>query len=231
LDNDQGFYFDDPRHLDILRQVTDQHPDIGMVIIDPILEHLRTDKEQPTREAYAPLRVLIKQRRIQMTQIVHTNKRSADNVGSIGDKIGGVKALVGLPRFVYSVHKTDNDIRHLCPIKKNIGRAIKGSMDFRIVEKDKQPVVLWLGIGTAMASDALVVNKKPDCAARLLALLVAGDNDSDGLRGALMDAEGFTLDQTRRAVAKLKLEGRLVVTKLPGGKSAWRDPTRTLVAE
>lgn len=239
LDNDQGFYFDDPQHLDILRQVTDQHPDIGMVIIDPILEHLRTDKEQPTREAYAPLRVLIKQRRIQMTQIVHTNKRSADNVGSIGDKVGGVKALVGLPRFVYSVHKTEDDIRHLCPIKQNVGRTIKGSMDFRIVEKDKQPVINWIGIGTAVAGDALVLNKKPDCATRLLALLVAGDNDSDILRGALMDAEGFTLDQTRRAVAKLKLEGRLTVTKLPGGKSTWRlgdgkpwrlgdlDPTRT----
>lgn len=54
-----------------------------------------------------PLRVLIAQRRIVLLQVVHTNKRAADNVGAIGDKVSGVKALVGMPRFVYSVHKTD----------------------------------------------------------------------------------------------------------------------------
>lgn len=222
LDNDKGFYFDDPGHLDILRCVTEQHPDIGMVIIDPILEHLRVNKEQTTREAYAPLRVLIGQRGIALIQIVHTNKRSADNVGSVGDKIGGVKALVGLPRFVYSVHKSDDDVRHLCRVKQNVGKTTKGSMDFRVVEKNGQPVVEWLGVGTATAHDALTVRKAPDCAARLLALLQDGDNDSDRVRGTLMDAEGFSLDQTRRAVAKLKLSGQLEVVKLPGGKSAWR---------
>lgn len=227
LDNDKGFYFDDPGHLDILRQVTEQHPDIGMVIIDPILEHLRVNKEQTTREAYAPLRVLIAQRGIALIQIVHTNKRSADNVGSVGDKIGGVKALVGLPRFVYSVHKTEDEVRHLCRVKQNVGRAIKGSMDFRVLDKAGQPVIEWLGIGTASAQDALLINKKgPDCAARLLDLLVAdNDNDSEAVRGILMDQEGFSLDQTRRAVTKLRNDGKLEVVKLPGGKTVWRKVT------
>ena len=87
LDSDKGFYFDDAGHLDILRRVTEQHPDIGLVIIDPILEHLRVNKEQSTREAYAPLRVLISQRNIALLQVVHTNKRSSDNVGSVGDRL------------------------------------------------------------------------------------------------------------------------------------------------
>lgn len=222
LDNDRGFYFDDPGHLDILRAVTEQNPDIGIVIIDPVLEHLRVNKEQTTREAYAPLRVLIAQRGIALIQIVHTNKRSADNVGSVGDKIGGVKALVGLPRFVYSVHKTEDEVRHLCRVKQNVGRAIKGSMDFRVVDKAGQPFIEWIGIGTATAQDALVVNRKPDCSARLLALLQDGDNDSDVVRGTLMDGEGFSLDQTRRAVTKLRTDGKLDVIKLPGGKTVWR---------
>jgi len=222
LDNDKGFYFDDPGHQDILRRVTEQYPDIGMVIIDPILEHLSVNKEQTTREAYAPLRVLIAQRGIALIQIVHTNKRSADNVGSVGDKIGGVKALVGLPRFVYSVHKTEDDVRHLCRVKQNLGKAIRGSMDFRVLDKCGQPVIEWIGIGTASAQDALVVTKAPDCAARLLAMLQDGDNDSDALRGRLMDEEGFSLDQTRRAVTKLRADGKVEVIKLPGGKSVWR---------
>src|SRR5207247_673855 len=90
-------------------------------------------------------------------QVVHTNKRSSDNVGSVGDKIGGVKALVGMPRFVYSVHKTEDNVHHLCRIKQNVGRTVKGSLDFRIVEKAGQPVVEWTGVGTATAQDALTV--------------------------------------------------------------------------
>jgi hypothetical protein len=226
LDNDKGFYFDDPGHQDILRRVTEQHADIGMVIIDPILEHLRVNKEQTTREAYAPLRVLIAQRGIALIQIVHTNKRSADNVGSVGDKIGGVKALVGLPRFVYSVHKTEDDIRHLCRVKQNVGRAVKGSMDFRLLDKAGQPVIEWLGIGTATAQDALTVkNARPDCAARLLTLLQDGDNESDELRGTLMD-EGFSLDQVKRAVGKLRLNGDLEVVKLANRKTVWRSKAK-----
>ena len=75
--------------------VTEQNSDIGMVIIDPILEHMRADREQATREAYAPLRALIAQRGVALLQVAHTNKRAAQNLGSVGDKVGGVKALVG----------------------------------------------------------------------------------------------------------------------------------------
>jgi hypothetical protein len=222
LDNDKGFYFDDPGHLDILRKVTEQNPDIGIVIIDPILEHLRVNKEQSTREAYAPLRVLIGQRGIALLQIVHTNKRSADNVGSVGDKIGGVKALVGLPRFVYSVHTTDDGVGHICRVKQNVGRATKGSMDFRVLfTKDDQPLIEWLGIGTATAQDALVAKKAPDCAMRLLDTLQDGDNDSEMVRGTLMD-DGFSIDQVKRAVTKLRQAAKLDVAKVANGKTLWR---------
>ena len=93
-------------------------------------------------------------------------------------------------------------------------------MDFRIIEQDHQPVVTWIGLGTASANDALVINKKGDCAERLLALLQDGDNDSQSIKDALGDE--FTVDQTRRAVAKLRVGGKLEVIKLPGGKTIWR---------
>ena len=208
--------------MEILRRVTEQYREIGMVIIDPILEHIRANKEQDTREAYAPLRVLIAERGIALVQIVHTNKRSADTLGSVGDKVGGVKALVGLPRFVYSVHKTEDGLHHICRIKQNVGRNASGSMDFRIQEQNKQPVIQWVGIGTATAQDALVVKKTADYTARLLALLQDGDNDSDTIRGTLVDAEGFSLDQARRAVSNLKHAGKIEVLKVAGGKTVWR---------
>ena len=120
----------------------------------------------------------------------------------MADKLGGVKALVGLPRFVYSVHKTDDDIRHLCRVKQNVGRTIKGSMDFRIVEKARQPVITWIGLGTATANDALTMTKKADCAAKLLELLRDGNNDSATIRQELTDLE-FSKPQIDRAVTKL----------------------------
>jgi hypothetical protein len=96
-------------------------------------------------------------------------------------------------------------------------------MDFRIVEKAGQPVIEWIGEGTATAQDALVVkNKKPECADRLLALLADGDNDSDVIRGTLMDAEDFSLDQVKRAVGKLRAAEKVEVVKLANGRTVWR---------
>jgi hypothetical protein len=79
LEGDTGFYFDDPKHLQILRMVTEQNRDIGMVIIDPILEHMQADKEQATREAYAPLRALIAQHGVALLQVAHKQEGRSES--------------------------------------------------------------------------------------------------------------------------------------------------------
>jgi AAA domain len=211
LESDTGFYFDDPKHLEVLRMVTEQNPDIGMVIIDPILEHMRADKEQATREAYAPLRILIAQRGVALLQVAHTNKRSAQNLGSVGDKVGGVKALVGLPRFVYSVHATDDGLAHLCPVKQNIGKHVTHSMDFRIEEADGQPHVEWTGEGIASASDSLTIQggkTRGGCTDDLKTLLTGDWQESAGIKGKLLSL-GYGLATVSRAAAQLGMTGEL----------------------
>ena len=211
LEGDTGFYFDDPKHLEVLRMVTEQNPDIGMVIIDPILEHMRADKEQATREAYAPLRALIAQRGVALLQVAHTNKRSAQNLGSVGDKVGGVKALVGLPRFVYSVHATDDGLAHLCPVKQNVGKRVTHSMDFRIEETDGQPHLVWTGEGIASASDALTLQgekTRGGCPEDLKRLLTGEWQESAGIKGKLL-AMGYGLATVSRAASQLGLTGEL----------------------
>jgi len=211
LEGDTGFYFDDPKHLEILRLVTEQNRDIGMVIIDPILEHMRADKEQATREAYAPLRALIAQRGVALLQVAHTNKRAAQNLGSVGDKVGGVKALVGLPRFVYSVHNGEDGLGHLCPVKQNVGKRVTHSMDFRIGEVDGQPRLEWTGEGIAAASEALTIQagkSRGGCVDSLKALLTAEWQESAGVKGKLL-AIGYSLATVSRAVAELTLTGVL----------------------
>jgi hypothetical protein len=223
LEGDTGFYFDDPKHLEVLRMVTEQNPDIGMVIIDPILEHMRADKEQATREAYAPLRALIAQRGVALLQVAHTNKRSAQNLGSVGDKVGGVKALVGLPRFVYSVHATDDGLAHLCPVKQNVGKRVTHSMDFRIEEVDGQPHVAWTGAGSAAASDGLTIQggkTRGGCADDLKGLLTGEWQESAGLKGKLLSI-GYGLATVSRAAAQLILTGDLEQDKR-GRLTFWR---------
>jgi AAA domain len=205
LEGDTGFYFDDAKHLEILRIVTEQNADIGMVIIDPILEHMRADKEQATREAYAPLRALIAQRGVALLQVAHTNKRAAQNLGSVGDKVGGVKALVGLPRFVYSVHATDDGLAHLCPVKQNVGKRVTHSMDFCIEEVDGQPHVEWIGAGTSSASDGLTIQgtkTRGGCADDLKTLLTRDWQESAGIKAKLI-AIGYSLATISRAAAEL----------------------------
>src|SRR5215469_16468896 len=223
LEGDSGFYFDDPRHLDILRTVTEQTPDIGLIIIDPILEHILADKEQMVRKAYAPLRTLIEQRGAALIQVVHTNKRTAQNLGSVGDKVGGVKALVGLPRFVYSVHKSDDDVRHLCPIKQNVGAVVTRSMDFRLVDADGHPRIEWIGEGTATAGDALVIadtKTRGGCGDDLKALLTTEWQDSAEIKAQLLEA-GYSMMTVNRARGEVILR-KLMEVRRQGNKTEWR---------
>ena len=223
LEGDDGFYFDNPAHLGILRTVTEQNPDIGMVIIDPILEHILADKEQMVRKAYAPLRPLIEQRGAALIQVVHTNKRTAQNLGSVGDKVGGVKALVGLPRFVYSVHKTEDDVRHLCPIKQNVGAVVTRSMDFTLEDVEGHPRINWMGEGTASAGDAptLTTEKvRGGCADDLKRLLTGEWQESAGIKSKLL-AVGYGLATISRAAAQLGLTREMQQDKR-GRLTFWR---------
>lgn len=223
LDGDTGFYFDDPKHLEILRMVTEQSPDIGMVIIDPILEHMRADREQATREAYAPLRALIAQRGVALLQVAHTNKRAAQNLGSVGDKVGGVKALVGLPRFVYSVHSGEDGLGHLCPVKQNVGKRVTHSMDFHIEETYGQPHLAWTGEGIATASDALKIQgekTRGGCPEELKKLLRAEWQESAGIKGKLIGF-GYSMATISRAAAELCLTGVMEQNR-SGRLTYWR---------
>jgi len=214
LEGDQGFRIDDPGHIEILRAVTEQHP-VGMVIIDPILEHLLADKEQRVRAAFSPLRALMEQRRIALVMVIHTNKRHSQNLGSVGDKVGGVKALVGLPRFVYSSHKTDDDVYHLCPIKQNVGKRVTHSMDFRVVPtdaSDNPPLRLdWIGEGNSTSGDALTLNipKGSDgqCSKMLLETLThdweKGSVVRDRLRAVYSESTVY------RTIAEALVDGRI----------------------
>ena len=223
LEGDTGFYLDDPKHMQILRTVTEQYRDIGMVIIDPILEHMRAEKEQATREAYAPMRALIAQRGVAQRPVAHTTKRAAQNLGSVGDKVGGVKALVGLPRFVYSVHATDDGLAHLCPVKQNVGKRVTHSMDFRIEEADGQPHLVWTGEGIATASDALTLQgekTRGGCPEDLKRLLTPEWQESAGIKGKLL-ALGYGIATISRAASELVLTGFMHQDKR-GRQTFWR---------
>ena len=182
-----------------------------MVIIDPILEHMRADKEQATREAYAPLRALIAQRGVALLQVAHTNKRSAQNLGSVGDKVGGVKALVSLPLFIIPFTLPMMGFHGGYGEAEQLGKRVTHSMDFRIEEVDGQPHVAWTGAGSAAASDGLTIQgekTRGGCADDLKTLLTRDWQESAGLKGKLLSI-GYGLATVSRAAAQLVLTGEL----------------------
>ena len=186
---------------------------------------MNADKEQAVRRAYSPLRILIEQRGIALIQIVHTNKRNAQSLGSVGDKVRGVKALVGLPRFVYSVHTGDDGLGHICPVKQNIGARVTHSMDFKVHGVSPDERLEWMGQGTASANDALTRQNKSrgGCGDDLKSMLTSDWQDSASIKGKLL-AIGYSLATISRASAQLGLTNAMDLDRR-GRLTYWRQST------
>jgi hypothetical protein len=131
--------------------------------------------------------------------------------------------LVGLPRFVYSVHNGDDGMGHLCRVKQNVGKRVTHSMDFRIEEISGQPCLDWKGEGIASASDGLTLinqKKRGGCADDLKSLLTSEWQESAGIKGKLLSI-GYGMATVSRAATQLALMGELQQEKR-GRLTFWR---------
>jgi hypothetical protein len=131
--------------------------------------------------------------------------------------------LVGLPRFVYSVHNGDDGMGHVCPVKQNVGKRVTHSMDFRIEEISGQPCLEWKGEGIASASDGLTLineKKRGGCSDDLKTLLTAEWQESAGVKDKLLSI-GYGLATVSRAATQLVLTGEMEQEKR-GRLTFWR---------
>ncbi|WP_245541556.1 bifunctional DNA primase/polymerase [Smaragdicoccus niigatensis] len=90
-----------PQHAGLVRALLRQHPEVGMVILDPLLstvaKGLSTDKEE-VREALEPLATIAADAGVAIVGIVHQNKdyKNVDNL----TRVMGATATHALPRSV-----------------------------------------------------------------------------------------------------------------------------------
>jgi AAA domain len=170
------------------------HPDIRVIVIDPILQHVISEKEQDVRRGVGTLLGLLQKHNIALLYVAHFNKVAGKNLSSPLDKLSGAKAWVGLPRFVFAVmldSRTKPPAHYLICAKHNLSAGIR-SQSFAIESASginrvsDIPRIRWTG-----ESDVNMVE--------LLNLPVERGHSSPALDKAMSLLESELTDQPRAA--------------------------------
>lgn len=122
--NIDGRLFSLDRDASALEEYVIAHPDVKLIIIDPVSSFLgsaKMEKEQEIRKIFAPLARIAEQYEVAIVLVMHHNKRS--DVSAL-HKVMGAVAMTGVARVAWlCVTDPENPSNHffLCT-KMNIGR-------------------------------------------------------------------------------------------------------------
>lgn len=121
--------------LAVLEQVLVSHPDVHLVVIDPISAYIgsiNTHRDAAIRQVLAPLAELAERYRVAVLAVVHLNKNQSTKAlyrgnGSIG--------LVAAARCVWLVAEDldDRDLRMVLPLKNNLVPRPSG-LAYRLIQ-------------------------------------------------------------------------------------------------
>lgn len=131
---DRAFGLD--KDLATMRQNLEQNPEVKVVIIDPVMNHLgglKGNNEQELRSALTPLGKLAEQFGVAIIMVTHFNKNIASD--SI-QRVGGAMGMVGAVRVAWSFAEDKEDgSRKMLPLKANIAPDT-GGLEYMIVSAD-----------------------------------------------------------------------------------------------
>ena len=122
--------------LPALRRMLEKNPNIKLVIIDPISNHLgslKMNAEQELRNALTPLGTLAEQFKVAVVIVAHFNKNiSSESV----QRVGGAMAMVGAVRVAWAfVESKDEGTRMMLVIKANVSKDV-GGLEYEILSKN-----------------------------------------------------------------------------------------------
>jgi hypothetical protein len=152
-----------------LRKVLESNPDIKLVIIDPIMNHLgalKGNSEQEVRSAMSPLGKLAEKYGVAILLVTHFNKNT--NSESI-QRLGGAMAMVGSVRVAWAFGEDKEDGKmKMMPLKANISKNV-GGLEYKIVPTEvlvngqysSQGKMEW-GDATSASIDAAIKFKSKD---------------------------------------------------------------------
>src|SRR5512132_556712 len=216
-----------PADLDWLKRTALELGNVGLIIIDPIGNHLNgadTDKEGQVRDAIAPLNEIADELELMVFGVRHLGKDSSR--GALASVLGST-AWVDVPRCVILMAPDDEDDRlyHAQVVAGNRGPRNAGRA-FRLELVDVPPareITLAVPQGeSAKDVEALLaaVNGGSDgrgsksAEARELTLLILeteGEQESDTLDARVAQEIGVAAKTVRNNRAKLKNDGLIVV--------------------
>src|SRR6202041_206825 len=114
--------------LPALRQALEQNPNVGLVIIDPVMNHcgeVNAYKDQDLRKVLTPLGLLAEEFKVAVVIVAHLNKQKD---GDLITRVGGGMALVGCSRiaWMFTESKEKEGTRLMSMIKGNITKSGAG---------------------------------------------------------------------------------------------------------
>jgi hypothetical protein len=157
-----------------LQQHLEQNPEIRLVVIDPIANHLgaiNSNREQEVRKVLTPLGALAAKFKVAIVIVSHFNKKIDMEVVQ---RVGGAMAMTGCVRmaWAFSQSKDDENLRVMYPIKANVSKSTEGlryDIDVAEVVINGEPVevarIFWCGESSESATHTLTVTngkKKKD---------------------------------------------------------------------
>ena len=235
---------DNDRDVQQLREQLKAHPEIVCLMIDPVLQHCLSEKEQDVRRGTANLLAVLKELNVAWLYAAHFNKVSGRNLSSPLDKLAGAKAWAGVPRIVLAIMRgltADEALgkprEHLILAKANIGDRNLPTQDFTIegaklagMKIGLQPQIRWLGQSKVTMTELLEKRKprKPkeestieEVATLLHAELLSDRRPASDIYKALEDM-GCKRRTIERARALLMLNKKMAPPENIGGSWYWR---------
>jgi putative DNA primase/helicase len=201
-----------------LRQLLEDNPDIKVVIIDPIMNHLgqlKGNSEQEVRAGLSPLAKLAEKYGVAIVLVTHFNKST--NSDSI-QRVGGAMGMVGSVRvaWTFGEDKEDGKMKML-PLKANIAPNT-GGLEYKVVpfevfingQYSSEGRIQW-GNETHASVDAAIKLKSKDDKqyAWQLAMTWLEEHLADGLSHPVIEVKkaaeyaGFKGDVLDTAATKL----------------------------
>ena len=138
FNKDAGTYFNLATDMQLLYDTLDKHPNIKLIIFDPLNEYIKIknqNDESAVRAVLTPLVRLAETKGICIIGLTHFNKKEAD---SFMARVMASSAFVHQARTVWGVvvDKDDPDSRCFMPVKWNI---LKDPMSMKFTLQDMSP--------------------------------------------------------------------------------------------
>ena len=171
-----------------IEAILDAHPEITLIIIDPISSFLgaaNMNREQEVRRVLEPLRRRARKSGLAVVMVAHFNKNSETR--SAMDRVGGAKAIVGMGRAAWTCVREpkkdeeekpgtiiDVDRRLFLKLKANLTPSRVGGLIYTIRTKmvevedkhfklaqEEQPHIVWLEETSSTAQEIMIGGREP----------------------------------------------------------------------